>query len=288
MIDPSDVIAYCQEGGRSVTARQLWGWSKEGLIPKPIVTSLGRGKGTQSRYPNGTEKQALAVCEFLRERKNMGYVRWRLWTSGFDVDVRPILREALDNWRKEHASWWDEQGLTDAAFDMFTDSRRQRVSGFLGSVRRKIGKGRFPMFLMQVLEADIDFSGSDEETSFPTVLDAILGEVSTNLKSVNTGGLKDHLKADNLDEALLDASDTELRDAYYEVIKLLGRILAEYVVSKGLIEGELPTDRHLKEMRKAIPTYLLIWLSMRRDKEIYSGYQELVKSLPDVEEIGIR
>ena len=80
-----------------ITARQLARWHYEGLIPRPIQHSLGRGRGTQTLYPSGTSQQLLVLCE-LRKNKRMPLldVAWKLWWNGYSVKMQ-VIRTFISN-----------------------------------------------------------------------------------------------------------------------------------------------------------------------------------------------
>jgi hypothetical protein len=86
----------------NVTARQLARWHYEGLLLRPKQYSLGRGKGTQTLYPPGTTKQVLALCEIRKSERRLGYVAWKLWWQGYNVDILQIhkfIAEISKEWQ---------------------------------------------------------------------------------------------------------------------------------------------------------------------------------------------
>jgi hypothetical protein len=82
-----------------VTIRQLVRWHQEGLLPRPKQQSLGRGKGTESIYTNGTANQLLALCKFKKNQRRLDYLAWLLWWAGFEVEFATLRKFIQAQWR---------------------------------------------------------------------------------------------------------------------------------------------------------------------------------------------
>ncbi len=83
-----------------VSETQLVRWHKAGLLPRPTRHSLGRGQGTESRYPAVALSQVLAITWFFQQHRRLEEVRWALWCFGFGVTegVRADLLKRLETW----------------------------------------------------------------------------------------------------------------------------------------------------------------------------------------------
>jgi hypothetical protein len=73
-------------------------WRDSGLLPEPIRISLGRGKGSASYYPPGTDAllaRLKGACRKIRERDSLF---WELWLDAADypVDIRRWVLKRLD------------------------------------------------------------------------------------------------------------------------------------------------------------------------------------------------
>lgn len=66
-MDINKLLDLTIEKGISVTRDQLWDYQREGLIPKPKVKGLGRGKGKTSEYPDETIDILYQICEFRKQ-----------------------------------------------------------------------------------------------------------------------------------------------------------------------------------------------------------------------------
>src|SRR5439155_3237431 len=64
------------------------------LIPKPRRQALGRGRGSVSMYPHGTDRQLLAMLEAKRIDRRASEIAWRLWCQDFPVRFE-YIRERL-------------------------------------------------------------------------------------------------------------------------------------------------------------------------------------------------
>jgi hypothetical protein len=75
-------------------------WKQEGILPRPVVRSLGRGRGSQSGWTSRSYRQFLRVLTY----RHAGLRRWRdlriaLWLDGYDVDVERIRMDLDDLYR---------------------------------------------------------------------------------------------------------------------------------------------------------------------------------------------
>lgn len=100
MLDRSRLIQRLSEDGYSVTARQLQGWAAAGLIPKPEVRRMGRGKGVAALYPELVVPQIACLVEALAEHRCLDYARLVLWRAGYPVDVLGLFERGLDTIRQ--------------------------------------------------------------------------------------------------------------------------------------------------------------------------------------------
>ena len=95
-----DLVRKARDAGFYVTTSQIARWNREGLLPKPRQSGLGRGGGSEVRYQTGTGDQLLALCGLHREYRNFEKAGWYLWLNGFSVSDRywrtPLLSAALN------------------------------------------------------------------------------------------------------------------------------------------------------------------------------------------------
>ncbi|WP_461367298.1 hypothetical protein [Candidatus Darwinibacter acetoxidans] len=72
-------------------------WTKRGLIPSPVIESLGRSRGTQAHYPNDSPAQ-MATAAYLQE---LGYTQKQIaqareWILNGIPLGKPIDADSMD------------------------------------------------------------------------------------------------------------------------------------------------------------------------------------------------
>lgn len=73
-----------------LSTRQIERWRKFGLLPRSRRKHLGKGKGTESTYPEGTDKQLLALCALRPKRQRLITLAWQLWLDGYPISMKMI------------------------------------------------------------------------------------------------------------------------------------------------------------------------------------------------------
>lgn len=151
-----DVIANAAVGDETISRDQLVRWHREGLVDRPYVRHLGRGRGTETIYPPGTSARAVKVARLLRARRRVSDVGWLLWWDRVDVDevvVRRHLDRVAEMWRKGWSLLYREDGQLTEAAERFLDvaDRVRLPSRGLSQVRRRTGMDQFPDFMDAML-----------------------------------------------------------------------------------------------------------------------------------------
>jgi len=313
MIEQKDIVDYAKKEGYKITPRMLRYWQSSGLIPQPEIQFPGRGKGSKSLYPDGTDKQALVICKLPLNRRSVVEVGWSMWRSDFSVSpevAKGVLRNELESLRCFVAIILDESGrLSDYAFDIFispedaedTQKKHSRKElyqphGILRSMSKKLSaKKYFPTlkYLLSLAYAlptdtydyDPKFRSEDCEVN-KKVFSAALGELLPPGKLppvfVPYPGLAEMRKLANpanLEECLREASDATLRTAYQEIGSAYNSQWKVYFILRVIHEGKLP---HKNVEFEKLPAneqafWLLLWLAFRRNTELYQGYKQLSK-----------
>lgn len=88
------LVALASDQGFTVTPEQVARWHRDGLLPTPRQHSLGRGRGTESLYPSGTDNQLIALLRIHRKKRRLATVAWMLWWEKFPVS-EALVRETL-------------------------------------------------------------------------------------------------------------------------------------------------------------------------------------------------
>jgi hypothetical protein len=91
------IVERARGHGTVLARRKLADWHRAGLIAKPDRNFLGGPEGSESIYPRGTLRQAIACSILMKQFASVERVGWELWMGGFPVAEhhwREPLREA--------------------------------------------------------------------------------------------------------------------------------------------------------------------------------------------------
>ena len=87
-IPRADIIRVACNSDFTISDAQLHRWRSRGLIPRPKIRRLGRGRGTASFYPVGTDLQVIALCELLATTRNLDLAAMALFFQGYPVSLK--------------------------------------------------------------------------------------------------------------------------------------------------------------------------------------------------------
>jgi hypothetical protein len=82
--EPS-LIAYAGSQGVKVTPAQLKRWRLAALLPPIARRGLGRGVGTETRYPIAAGRWVVDLGRVLETDRNLGRAAWSLWLKGYPL-----------------------------------------------------------------------------------------------------------------------------------------------------------------------------------------------------------
>ena len=174
----NDLLAAARQAGVDVTDAQLARWHRVGLLPKPQVQSLGRGKGTRSLYPPGSAARLIRVAELHKNEHRLRHAAWRLWWE----DGGPLSAPAREHLISVARDLDHQRGLVIQAFDgdvggdplavgemdeLYGSMERDRLPQPLGEARRRVGAARFPVvgrIILEVIANRFDGFETDPET----------------------------------------------------------------------------------------------------------------------------
>lgn len=148
------LLATATAAGLMVGPAQLSRWHRAGLLPRPQVRSLGRGKGTVSVYPPGTGQRLVRVAQLHQRERRLTHVAWRLWWDDggpLPTLVRELLAQVAQRWEQEHARLAEllaaeEAGDPGALAEMdalYHQAEAGRIGRQLGQMRRNLGREGF-------------------------------------------------------------------------------------------------------------------------------------------------
>src|SRR6266550_2234877 len=140
-----DLRRELRKAGFRVSADQLERWHKAGLLVRPQRHALGRGKGTESRYPRFVVLQAVTVALLRRRLRSLDLISWYLLCCGFPPTDRAralLLRLAA----KEHrdATKDLEEFEREEPGNRIEASATRRLPTLHGQMRRRVGRQFMP------------------------------------------------------------------------------------------------------------------------------------------------
>lgn len=93
-------LAELRAAGAS--AAQIHRWRKRGLVSCLRQVGRGRGKGSDSVYPEGTSRLVGRLIELLAENRNIEQATLRLWLEGHDVveAAHQVLMGSAVRWER--------------------------------------------------------------------------------------------------------------------------------------------------------------------------------------------
>jgi hypothetical protein len=288
-----DLLALAEHAGHPINRAQLKRWHSAGLIPRPRRRSLGKGHGTVSLYPPGTQERLRRVLELrgAPERFLWQHVFWRLWWEGWTVEqaqLRTRLEVACGEWEKLQP-WLAD---ADAAATLITRLEwipSQELPQSLLELRRD------PHAVQAVSELFRIFSGRFEQWEDPEARRALLrisglDRAQQDRIGSNSPWLRGSLPPQlvelshlitgvSLRAALDRATDDQVALARDEVQQEIGifyslALTLEQMGSAGKFGlGSIPDPRDLGPWVEQ--WLVLTWLVIREQQDLYTGFRAI-------------
>lgn len=173
---------------------QLRAWRQARLLPRAIQkVGLGRGRGSESRYPIGTARIASRIQALLKQRRNLNYVGWELWRDGYPVVA--FVQDALRGWI---VGIEEQVGELRERFEAALDDQRLmdelKAPRGLGWIRLTLTPEHFPMLLHLAMDAFDGFAEGYWEPDELKAFQRLLGGIGKQLGF--SAELTEELKAD--------------------------------------------------------------------------------------------
>ena len=299
--EPADwIVEEARRKGVTLSRRKLADWHRAGLIPKPDREFLGGLDGSESIYPRGTLRQAIACSSLMKQFGSIERVGWELWMRGFPVAEqhwRDPLREAHSMFQLTPSLAADDPDSEESgpeqsdAADRFIENMTNRPEAprRLGIARRRLGRDGFKEFLGIVISAMIGAfkvsDGSEGESTDPVhILSRLVGTVPGRHKaavppspyvSVTGRPVAENLEAmaQYLPQIASSMSpdfitEGELALAREEFTFLLNSFLSVRRNEDRIVPGSAPDLKFIEQVLGHLgPTeqaaLLLIWLAVR-------------------------
>jgi len=304
-VPPESIDRAANSRGFTVSDAQLHRWRSQGLIPRPKVHGLGRGRGAASVYPVRTDQQVVALCELLAEDRRLDLAALALFFQGYPVSVellKSILMAAADQWETTTSNMVDDTGLTPKGLDLLDKMvfgrlksspiararGRLRKSGFETFIRMLIfvAAGEKPDFLKETdgdaAEPDILKKGLGIETALRTWIKADDNELRSSIGSLAThfNQVALHATLQEVDEDALNVCKAELLIVWQTVMDLKAcfRALDE---KDALGLGGLP-DIDFTRSSTLVPMMLLVWIHLKTMPEVAENIPEVIASATKV------
>lgn len=311
-----ELLAAVAEAGLSVSDAQLARWHRSGLLPRPEVRSLGRGRGTQSLYPAGSARRVVRVAQVHAAEHRLAHAAWRLWWEdggALSDAAREFLMKVardLEHQRGELVALVEGDVAGDpetvARMDeLHRASQDDRLPQPLSEARRRVGARRFPTVTRILLEIATNRFGGFEDDPETGESDGVLVEKSWGLERARTDRLASagpwldddiapsltHLAsliAATTLTSLADESDERLDLARNELVafmvtigaaaQFLERLFGPDAFGYGMVRRlfNLSTPR-------AQAAALLGWLTLSQDKALRDGMLAFVGLQPQAE-----
>ncbi|MFC3894460.1 hypothetical protein ACFOWZ_23520 [Lentzea rhizosphaerae] len=138
--DSEALVRIADEAGYQVSPRMLETFRAQGLLPRPIRTGH-RGRAPVWTYPDGTDRQLVALLAWRTHTKDPDTLRVLLWVDGFPIASDVIraalvdnLTAALDLLEREITTQAQRHGL-DPTLDSDRDQALHLIAGALTAKR---------------------------------------------------------------------------------------------------------------------------------------------------------
>ena len=281
----SDLLKLLAKNGIHVTQTTLARWHRQGLIPMPIQKALGRGRGSITVYPAGTEQQLLALTNIRKHFRDLDEVGFRLWLGGFPVALRfsrgylnsaavqcdqhiqnlKIFRDRLES---------DDENVSDRAFDELNRINTAKISTrFPRRLRKRVGSKNFDGAVRVIVDIAtgqfIDFQDKDVEQFTRTMLG--IKKVDNQMLGGTLGWLNDSVAPTlrNLSvmlgdhsfcEILQRYSDDDLDKARQEFIELFSGLAYFSNIISERLGKKLPGFSVISEILNVARAIELAWI----------------------------
>ncbi len=316
MESKEDVLEAARAAGIAVTDAQLARWHRAGLLPRPDVQRLGRGKGTRSLYPAGTSARLIRVAKVHQQEHRLGHAAWRLWWEDGGPLSAPActfligVARRLDVQREQIVQLVDGDAVGDSDAiremdELYSSMENDRLPQPLGQARSRVGTTQFPTVGRMLLELVADrFEGfqADPETG---VDDGALLEKSWGLDRARTDQLANaepwldgdlapgltklsRLIASTPQLELAQSADTVLDVARVELKEFLVTItttarMLEILFGPGAFGYGMFGQLFDLASAKGQATALLGWMLLRQDEGLHAGMRQFASLSPQAQ-----
>src|SRR6266511_2593822 len=309
------LLAAATAAGLAVSQAQLARWHRAGLLPRPQVRPLGRGRGTVSLYPPGSGQRLVRVAQLHQRERRLTSVAWRLWWGDggpVPVPARELLAQVAQRWEQDRnhlaellAGEAGEPEATAALDVIYHQAETGRLGRQLGQVRRNTRREGFSTVVRVLAEIGVgrfrgyerEASASDEESETGALVERAMGlDRARSDRLVNAGPWLDgdpEVDFVRLSQALntwplaagVSASEEELHQARAElraflaVISTMAPLFERLFGRAGFGFGTIARTLDL-QTPDSQAFMLLAWLALRHDEALRDGMRSLGSLAP--------
>lgn len=221
MIEKAFLVQGALEKGIRLSRKQLSDWQLAGLIQPPELIYGAEGKrGVKAYYADDTLDRVIIITATLKQKRDLDAARLALWRAGYPVDIRPMLRQAIDELRliRDLLNSNDFKALNNLRDNPLLHMLHKRGGG-------KVEYPSIAYLLWMMLSDEENFSALDpEEHTNPDkrIARALFGvavSIPTLYDYLNT--VKLHCSPNNLEEMAETFHDDALRASDREMKPIL-------------------------------------------------------------------
>ncbi len=299
-----EIQTEAREAGFELTSSQLRRWYRAELIGPPRQQGRGRGRGTETYYPDGTTRRVMDICRILNQYRSLRDVAWALWWDGDTIPAH-IIRDQLEavsrSLRADFGKIVGDDGIREEFREFLDDANNANIpSRSLRRARRRVGTDDFGAFLESMMLLALGQADRLNDSSV-SQLDHGLGFDRGRSDLLPTGepwlasdarsdfiAIGQLFGPDRIDKGL-QIDDSELgtaRDAakaFLKVVSAMSKIInmgfERWAYGMGLVSVVLD---EFAEGPNGQRRFFLLWLSLRTP-ELHNGMNEIASQVLQAE-----
>lgn len=268
MISNEQILSYAREKGIHISPKMLRTWADKGLLPKAKLEKLGRGLGTIALYPDGSDKQAIAVYKLTRQTRDTEAIKWKLYEVGYQLDIKPYLNIALENHKR-----FVKEIQSDDFYESYPDLKNydENYPTFVYLMAQFY---TYPLENAAVIE---EWKESDNRFFLEFLKDNLSGwKEEVDIYEL-ASELKEYFDPENIEELFSGTDENLFRLVYRELSLTLEILWMQYRGLKLFWEGKVDKEKLGKGIERfdnvGRAWLMLLWLSLR-NHPILSIYRQ--------------
>jgi hypothetical protein len=315
-IEAEALVEIVKAIDRTMTRDKLRRWHGAGLLCRPRLSGQGRGGGSLSYYPVDAIEPAKTIAVLLKERRDFGWVGWKLWLMDYPVAEhywRPRLQSAAECWDQlspivRALLDADDERLAQFTTDLFNHRTDNPV--FL-AIRKAIGPKRFEAAIASILEIAAGYDvgpghdpESEEYRQAADLIDLVLGLRRARTDHVEDGPtllrndpnfalgdylpllteLGQRLSSGSWTKFLVELSEEDLNIAKRELANILGYVAHLNAVFTAMLGPDAFGLSRISAFRELVssgdhPLIIVGWAIWRQTPGVADGVRDIRSAL---------